>query len=225
MTTQPDKHDLTRSDLQPAFVYATTRDWAGYFAAIDGRSPRETLVDALARFEAEPVEGTRFAVDLGCGEGRDSAALLRAGWRVHAIDGHPDGIRRLVSRDDLGDPSRLTMQLAPFESVELPSCDLLNASFSLPFCSPDRFDALWARIVGAIRPGVRFSGQLFGDRDSWAEIADRSHHTRGQVDQLLEPFSVESLKEEERKAKTVTGSRNTGTCTISLHAKKRTKCL
>ena len=205
MTKQPQKHESESNDLQPAFVYATTRDWEGYFAAIDGRNPRETLVEAIKLFESEPTDTQRFAVDLGCGEGRDTAALLRAGWRVLAIDGHPDGIRRLVSRDDLGDPSRLTMQLAPFESVELPSCDLLNASFSLPFCSPECFDDLWGRIVEAIRVGGRFSGQLFGDRDSWAAISDRSHHAREQVEAFLEPFEVELLKEEEREGQDCNG--------------------
>ncbi len=206
MTPPAEKHDTTDTDLKPAFVYATTRDWPGYFQAIDGREPRETLVEAIRRFEGEPVEATRFAVDLGCGEGRDSAALLRAGWKVHAIDGHPDGIRRLISRDDLEDPSRLTMQLAPFESVELPACDLLNASFSLPFCRPESFEAMWSRIVGAIRPGGRFCGQLFGDRDSWAKIPDRSHQTREQVERLLEPFEAELLKEEEREGEDSSGT-------------------
>ncbi len=207
MTQHTDKHDSPDTDLKPAFIYATTRDWEGYFKAIDGREPRPTLVDALDRFDTEPSNGPRFAIDLGCGEGRDSAALLRRGWKVHAIDGHPDGIRRLVSRDDLDDPTRLTMQLAPFESVELPSCDLLNASFSLPFCSPEHFDEMWSKIVASIRPGGRFSGQFFGDRDSWASIADRSHHTSEQVAQFLMPFTVEFMKEEERKGEDCDGTK------------------
>ncbi len=207
MTQQTDKHDSPTDDLKPAFVYATTRDWTGYFKAIDGREPRDTLVEALTRFAQEPTKSPRYAVDLGCGEGRDSAAMLRAGWKVHAIDGHPDGIRRLVSRDDLDDPTRLTMQLAPFESVELPSCDLLNASFSLPFCQPDQFETLWAKIVASIRPGGRFSGQFFGDRDTWAAIPDRSHHTHEQVDRLLKPFTIELMKEEERKGEDCSGTK------------------
>jgi len=207
MTQHTDKHDSPADDLKPAFVYATTRDWTGYFKAIDGREPRDTLVEALARFDKEPADSPRFAADLGCGEGRDSAALLRAGWKVHAIDGHPDGIRRLISRDDLADPTRLTMQLAPFESVELPACDLLNASFSLPFCRPDQYETLWGKIVKSIRPGGRFSGQFFGERDSWAAIPDRSHHTREQVEQFLKPFTIEMMKEDERKGEDCDGSK------------------
>jgi tellurite methyltransferase len=206
MTNQHKKHEDGRRELKPAFVYATTRDWPGYFEAIQGREARETLVHALDLFSKEGPDRTRQAVDLGCGEGRDSVELLRHGWKVHAIDGHPDGISRLVNRADLVSPERLTMQLAPFESVELPRCDLLNASFSLPFCDPGHFDRLWSGIVEAIARGGRFSGQLFGDRDSWARIDDRSHHTRAQVDALLEPFDVELLKEEERDGQDCTGA-------------------
>ncbi len=206
MTIHTQNHDSSPDDLKPAFVYATTRDWKGYFQAIDGRAPRETLIDAIQRFESEPTDSQRFAVDLGCGEGRDSAALLRAGWKVHAIDGHPDGIARLVNRSDLHDPSKLTMQLAGFESVEIPRCDLLNASSSLPFCNPEHFEDLWSRIVKAIVPGGRFSGQFFGDRDSWASIKDRSHHTKTQVDAFLVPFEIELLKEEEREGQDCDGT-------------------
>ena len=88
--------------------------------------------------------------------------------------------------------------LAPFEHLIIPECDLLNASFALPFCPPDRFGALWGSIVSALAPGGRFAGQLFGDRDTWAALPDRSHHTRAQVDQLLSPFGVEMLREEEQ---------------------------
>lgn len=201
MTKEPQKHE----DHKPAFVYATTRDWPGYFEVTQGRPARETLMHALELFSNDPVDRMRSAVDLGCGEGRDSAELLRAGWRVHAIDGHPDGISRLVNRSDLESPQNLTMQLAPFESIELPRCDLLNASFSLPFCDPKHFDSLWKNITGAIEPGGRFSGQFFGVRDSWASIPDRSHHTRDQVEAFLAPFSVEMLKEEEREGQDCLG--------------------
>ncbi|MAO23989.1 MAG: SAM-dependent methyltransferase [Phycisphaerae bacterium] len=193
------------SDPQPAFVYATTRDWPGYFEVTQGRPPRETLLHALELYSNEPTDQTRCAVDLGCGEGRDTAELLRAGWRVHAIDGHPDGLTRLMHRNDHDAHDRLTMQLAPFERIDPPRCDLLNASFSLPFCEPAHFESLWDRIVEAINEGGRFSGQLFGDRDSWAAIPDRSHHTREQVEAFLAPFSIEMLKEEEREGQDCNG--------------------
>lgn len=193
-------------DAGPAHSYAATRDWPGYFAATAGRPPRDTLLDALSCFDREPSATARSCVDVGCGEGRDTAELLRRGWRVHAADGHPEAIQRLVARADLGDTSRLTMQLCPFESMPIPPCDLVNASFSLPFCEPAHFDALWERVVAALRPGGRFAGQFFGDRDTWAALPDRSHHTRTRVEAMLKPFLVESLNEEEREGEDCSGA-------------------
>ncbi|MBL4591064.1 MAG: class I SAM-dependent methyltransferase [Phycisphaerales bacterium] len=191
---------------KPSSVYAKTRLWPEYFSVTAGRPPRETLLEALDLFKSDqPPISDPLAIDFGCGEGRDTAELLRNGWRVHAIDGHPEGIKRLIDRDDLVDPTRLTMQLAPFEAVELPPCDLLNASYSLPFCRPESFDAMWNRIVDSIRPGGRFAGQLFGDRHSWAKIDDRSHQAAERVEQLLSPFDVESLKEEDREGEDCNG--------------------
>lgn len=181
--------------------FAERRDWPGYFTAMLGKPPRDTLLDALARFEREGFTGG-FAVDLGCGEGRDSAELLRRGWRVLAIDGHPSAFEFMARRTNFPRaakmPGRFETRLARMEDADLPACDLLNASFSLPFVEPARFDEVWARIVSAVRPGGRFAGQFFGDRDSWASLPDRSHQTRARVDELLAPFEVEQCREEER---------------------------
>ena len=75
---------------------------------------------------------------------------------------------------------------------------LVNSSYSLPFCEPQHFDALWKRIVDSIEPGGRFAGQLFGDRDSWAAIPDRSHQTEARARELLAPFELEEFRIEEK---------------------------
>jgi membrane dipeptidase len=177
----------------------TWRPWTRYFdhAADD---PRETLLDALARFD-EPG----FAVDLGCGAGRDTRALLDAGWSVLAIDREQEGIDRLRAAipDDDG---RLQTQVARFHEATWPTCDLVNASFALPFCAPERFPEVWERIVDSLRPGGRFSGQIFGDRDSWVGtgITVRS---REEVLELLKPFDTERFDEVDEEGSTVTGKR------------------
>lgn len=184
-----------------AEFFAETRDWPGYFEVVLGKPARETLLDALTRFEREGA-APGFAVDLGCGEGRDSAELLRRGWRVLAIDGTASAFEYLKKRTDFPrasrEPGRFETRLSSMEDARWPACDLLNASFSLPFVDPARFDEVWGRIVASIRPGGRFAGQLFGDRDSWAALPDRSHQTRARVEALLAPFEVEHLQEEER---------------------------
>jgi hypothetical protein len=42
--------------------------------------------------------------------------------------------------------------------------------------------------MSTLRPGGRFSGQLFGDRDSWALHVHLTHHRRVEVESLLEPY-------------------------------------
>ncbi len=184
--------------------FAARRDWPGYFRAMLGKPPRETLLKALELLQHQPVPDP-FAVDLACGEGRDTLELLRRGWRVLALDGHPMAIRLLTDRVPPEHAPRLTARVETFESCAWPPCRLLNCSFALPFCEPRHFDTLWSRIRAGIVPGGLFAGQLFGDRDSWAALPDRSHHRRDQLDALFDGFILEFLHEEERDDTTVEG--------------------
>ncbi|MBE9182779.1 class I SAM-dependent methyltransferase [Oculatella sp. LEGE 06141] len=180
--------------------------WTDYYQAVEGRPPRETLLMALAKFEAASPSATlQFAVDLGCGDGRDTVELLRRGWRVLGIDGEEQAIARLLSRADI-DPHHLETRVDRFEVLTLPeSVDLINASFCLQFCPPAYFSAFWQKIVTAIRAGGRFCGQLIGDRDSWAAYPHMNHHSREQVLDLLRPFEIEELQEEDHPGKTALG--------------------
>lgn len=182
------------------------RDFCAYYDAVTGRPPRDTLLAALASFDSEPsTNETRFAVDLGCGEGRDTVELLRRGWRVLGIDSQPEAIQRLRSRPDINQ-QLLETEIIRFEEVTLPqSVDLVNASFALPFCPPEHFPSLWEKIVLSLGVGGRFCGQLFGDRDSWATHTSMSHHNRQQIEMLLQPFEIEMLNEEEHPGKTALG--------------------
>jgi tellurite methyltransferase len=174
-----------------------TSDWTRYYDAA-GNAPRETLLQALSGF-SEPGE----AIDLGCGTGRDTVELLRRDWRVLAIDSHEEAIRRL--RASVGLHDRLETRVAAFEDAVLPSSDLVNASYSLPFCRPELFDDFWERLVAALRGGGRFCGQLFGDRDEWAPADDITFFTRDAAEALLQPFEVERFDEVEEDSTTVVG--------------------
>jgi SAM-dependent methyltransferase len=175
--------------------------WSDYWTAVAGRPPRPTLLAALDRFGA--FRG--LAVDLGCGEGRDTIELLRRGWRVVAIDAEAEAIERLLARPDLPASSALETTAVRFEDATWPQADLVNASFSLPFCPPRRFDEFWARLRASLRPGGRFCGQLFGERDEWAGNPGLTIHTRADVDNRLRGWEIELLDEEESDGKTAVG--------------------
>ena len=170
-------------------------DWQDYYERTAGQPPRHTLLAALTRFGAAAIG--RSAVDLGCGDGRDTIELLRRGWRVLAIDAEPSAIARLEARPDLPPDARLETRCARFEDATWPAVDLINASFALPLCPPDRFPAVWARIESSLVTSGRFAGQLFGERDEWRGEPGITHHTRAEVERLLAGFAVEMLAEEE----------------------------
>jgi SAM-dependent methyltransferase len=170
-----------------------------YLRSAGHGSPRETMLAALAAFEREG-RGPGHAVDLGCGVGRDALPLLARGWRVTAVDTHAEALAELRRRADTTD--RLQTIAGRFEEVDLPSCDLVNASFALPLCPPEDFAALWARIRAALRPGGRFAGQLYGPQDSWANRPGITIHRRPEVEALLAGWSTERLDEEHADATT-----------------------
>lgn len=187
---------------------AAVRDWPAYYDRVAGEPPRKTLLEAVEAFAnargpetagagREPL----LAVDLGCGDGRDTQALLERGWSVIACDPHEEGLRRLRLRPlcALAErEGRLKVQLADFKASRFGRVDLVNASFALPFCPPEDFSSVWKMIDESLTTGGRFSGQLFGDRDSWVELGDRTHLTRAQVMAMFDRYVLENFREEDR---------------------------
>ena len=91
--------------------------FSAYHAATRDGAPRKTLLAALDAFP--PATG--FALDLGCGTGRDTVELLRRGWRVLAVDADASAIAELSTRAEsviAGD--RLEVRVARFEATALP---------------------------------------------------------------------------------------------------------
>jgi tellurite methyltransferase len=171
-------------------------NWVGYYEEQGEREPRDALMQALAMFE--DVRRRGLAVDLGCGQGFDTAELLRRGWEVVAIDATEEGIRRLRRRIPDEHSSRLRTVVSQMQDVDIPSADLVYASYSLPYCPPDVFPRLWGDLRAAIRPEGRFAGQLFGDRDTWAATErDMTFLDVASARELFDGMELESFEEEE----------------------------
>jgi len=177
----------------------TKRDWKNYYKAIEDRPPRKTILTALANFEKPG-----FAIDLGCGTGRDTVPILEQGWHVLAIDKEAEAIAKLKSK--FYSNEQLIVQVSTFEELKLtPPIDLINASFCLPFCTAEAFPRVWDHLFESLSRGGRFCGHLFGDRDSWQDGGLIHCQTRSQVETLLQPYEIELLEEEEHPGKTPLG--------------------
>jgi tellurite methyltransferase len=169
-------------------------DWTEYYEENEDRDPREMLLQVLDAFD----NGGREAVDVGCGSGIDTLAMLEHGWSVFASDAEEEAIRRLRARVPPDLAPRLRTVVSRMEDVEIPRSDLVWASFSLFFCRPERFANVWRNVTSAVRSGGRFAGQLLGDRDTWAPREDISSFTMDQARALFSGLELERFDEEEK---------------------------
>lgn len=181
--------------------------WRRYYRQTAERPPRDTLLTALAAWEAAGRPPAQ-AIDLGCGAGRDTAELLRRGWRVLALDSEASAIEALKRLPEARGNPRLFCRTAPMEAVDpLPEAELINASFSLFLLAPEAFARTWAAIRRALPPGGLFCGQLLGPEDDWNGEVGLTAHDTAAVDALLAGYEVVERREERSDSTTPKGDR------------------
>jgi SAM-dependent methyltransferase len=191
--------------------------WARYYEVTAERPAWPTVLRAIELFAADElraIEDTRAvgrrdwslrAVDLGCGAGRDTRALLAAGWQVVAIDREPAAIEALESATPGHVRDALEARVADLAVVDVPPCDLVNASLSLPFLPPDAFWGTWRRILDALPVGARFAAMLFGDQDGSATDPSMTCPPPAEIRASLAAFEVEHWEESEEDTQTALG--------------------
>lgn len=167
--------------------------WPEYYSRQVGRPPRPLLLAALQR--CPTTTSPRLAVDLGCGDGADTLALLRAGWQVLAVDKEAAAIELLLGAVPREDRPRLEVRVADFTETELPTAELIYCGWSLPHCPAGRFLDLWWRLRASLAPAGRLAGQVLGPRDSWAVDPATAYVSPAQLDVLLDGLDIERLEE------------------------------
>lgn len=200
-----------RPILDRADCYARTMEdsnyWSRYYKVTVDRPAWETVKLALQLFAADDAEHSRkrFAVDLGCGAGRDARELLRAGWRVLAIDREVGAIETLQAATPPQLRLALETRVTDLATVDVPACDLVNASLCLPFLASGSFWRTWERVLAAVSIGGRVAAMLFGDRDGSASDPTMTCPPPQMVRASLASFEIEHWVDREEESQTALG--------------------
>jgi SAM-dependent methyltransferase len=185
-------------------------DWAAYYRKTIGREPRPLFSRGMRAVKAARVEPGQ-AVEVGFGDGTETAALLRAGWSVLAIDATPQAADVLSPQVPDGAEDRLVIRIASAEMVELPGFDLLYAGYALSFLAPTAFGRFWDQVRARLRPGGFLVVNVFGVHDTWASRPDAQSMTfldQLAVRRLLDGLQIVSLDEEDKDGDSFSGPKH-----------------
>ncbi|AEV81582.1 SAM-dependent methyltransferase [Actinoplanes sp. SE50] len=186
----------------------TPEHWTEYNAHQGDRAVRDTC--RIAMDLAGPGAG-RTAVDLGCGAGIETRALLDAGWRVSAYDSEPAMLAGL-------DHPWLTAHRLRFEAIgALPPADLVYAGYALPWQTRGSFDRLWTLIRTAVRPGGRIAVDLFGVRDAWSGNPAMTFLTAAEARSLADGLVIDHWHEQDETAPAYRGPKHWHVFTLVAH--------
>ena len=180
-------------------------NWTEYYKCHENSKTTFTLESGLKYFNNNKQSLSKNCIDIGCGQGIDTGELLKQGWDVIAIDKEKEAKTIMLKKFSKYCNKNLKIIIEPMEKITIPKVSLINASFSLPFCNPNNFLALWNKIISNISPGGIFCGQLFGPDDSWASNKNMTFHNRNLLDSLFNNFIIHYLHEENKISKTATG--------------------
>ena len=180
-------------------------NWTEYYYNHRNSTPTFTLLKGLRYFNDRKILPRKKSIDIGCGQGTDTGELLKEGWNVLAVDKELEAEKIIIDRFPKFHGQELITQVQKMENLIIPDITLVNASFSLPFCNPNKFSDLWLEITQKLSIGGVFCGQLFGLEDSWASNNNMTFHHRNSLDSLFNNFTIHFLQEENKISKTSSG--------------------
>jgi SAM-dependent methyltransferase len=182
------------------FFYERPTSWHVYYQEKLKQPTRPLLLKALDFTNTQKG----IALDLGAGASNETAHLLKNGWGVIAIDADPKSISIINERKDIDQYRRsLTTIESSFEDINwqnIPPCDLIFASYALPFVPPNQFNAVWRHVVDKIKKGGLFAGSFFNKEFNKISEKQRKHMTFFSKEEFLalfNEFTIEYFNEDE----------------------------
>ena len=182
-------------------------DWAAFYRSTIGREPRPLFAKGMAALEAAGVAPGQ-AIEIGFGDGRETLALLEAGWRVLAIDPEPAAAEVLQSQVPADVAGRLETRSVQAEDADVLPFDLLYAGYSLPFLDADAFDRFWNAARDRLRPGGILVVNFFGPHDSWAGREGMRFIGVDAVRRLVDGLELLALDEQDQDGESFLGPKH-----------------
>ena len=149
--------------LNASNAFRPPRDWEALYAGdlegyVFGEEPSQIARTALSFFRAfggDPAQAV--ALDLGCGEGRDTAYLSAAGMHVVARDIAPTGMSKmtaLLARRGIS-PERIDAQVQDVRAFAYPAAtyDIALAANVYQFLRPDEVPTHIRGLQASTKPG------------------------------------------------------------------------
>ena len=164
--------------------------WTDYYRENEGREPRALLLEVLGSFERAGE-----AVDLGCGAGIDTLAMLERGWQVFATDAEEEAIQRTRGRVPPELQPRLQTRVTPMEMMPGDT-----AVTPLELTPEGRNSASITSVMPAASEPVRPTPPPPGARRICRYVApheDKSSFSEAQARALFEGWTLERFEEEE----------------------------
>lgn len=134
-----------------------------------GLKPSEKLEAFLN--DTHPPAGE--ALDLGCGEGRNTLLLARYGYHVHAVDVSSQGILKLENYVRSQDLHNITYTVADVRTFQLTpnSYDAIIAATILNHLTEEEGKKVAESIIQALRPGGFVFIEVFTIHDPGAKLS------------------------------------------------------
>ncbi len=168
------------------------------------RPPRPLFERALAIAGRDGAG--RSALDIGCGSGVETLALLDLGWRVTAFDSDDTAAAAITTAAAGGQPG--VFRHADLSTVsQFPAADLIYSGYAMSYLGI-ALPAVWRALVAALRPGGVIAVDLFGDHDELVDEPGVACLTQEQVFELVADLQVLDLRVEDAPGQSFTGPKH-----------------
>ena len=179
--------------------------WERYYQKNKGRAVRPLFTRAISYVINSNSHKT--ALDLGCGVGIETSALIRQDFMVIAVDNQKAAGNHIRNQLSLDESKKFNFVLSDFSNFEFDTkYDFVWAYHSLPFISRNSFFDVVNKALAAVKDSGVFAGSFFGEKDEWVLGNKVNGICESKLRELFSEFNIIELKETFEKGKTVLSS-------------------